>query len=670
MSSKKAIKVKAKFAYQRQNEDELTFPKGAIIMVSKNDDGGWWEGTLNGNTGWFPSNYVKEVRQKIESESVSPQTVQKQSVLQEVETKTQETKLAYYQQVLQNLLEIERTYVKELQSLVGSYIKPLQPQTTPGGEGIPESDICVLSGNIQAIIDFQLKFVKELEECSKISYQQQQVGVCFEKNGDTFKQLYDEYCGNHPSAVVVLQTHKEQISKQIENKSGQNSGITQLTTGLSKPFRHLEEYSSLLRELERHLDDTHPDRSHVLQAISQYERISLVCQETRKRKETIQHILSSPIQGWEGETLSSLGPVLYMSSVIFLSGLDDRKERYLLLFPNALLMLSVSPRMSGFIYEGKLPLTALKSKRLDDTQTYQHAFEITGNLIDRKIVITRSTEEQRRWLQVLEAQCDQCHRTSLAPVAANAAYSIVKHIPVTQIPPVPELVPGQSHGHTPIRITPEIHASPTVSPPPFPVSKSGAKANQTLSLRPGPPVRHIPNSKDASGNMDRSKSPKGTRKKKKPNKPDSRKTTDEDALANLKTTPTDTARLPDEQEVLEVLKHYCNAMHTRNTTYMAQGKTRHTSILEEKIIVEDPENEGLIEEKSLVDTVYELKDQVASLIQEQKKFGKRLEEESKSRRKLENLIRRAAKTTGDSTSSVRRTSSVKTEQERYLNSNS
>jgi len=25
-------------------------------------DGGWWEGTLHGITGWFPSNYVREMK--------------------------------------------------------------------------------------------------------------------------------------------------------------------------------------------------------------------------------------------------------------------------------------------------------------------------------------------------------------------------------------------------------------------------------------------------------------------------------------------------------------------------------------------------------------------------------------------------------------------------------
>lgn len=40
------------------------------IQVTKNDDGGGWsEGTLNGNQGWFPSNYVKEIRHAKKTDS-------------------------------------------------------------------------------------------------------------------------------------------------------------------------------------------------------------------------------------------------------------------------------------------------------------------------------------------------------------------------------------------------------------------------------------------------------------------------------------------------------------------------------------------------------------------------------------------------------------------------
>uniref|UniRef100_H2Z1C9 Rho guanine nucleotide exchange factor 6/7 coiled-coil domain-containing protein n=1 Tax=Ciona savignyi TaxID=51511 RepID=H2Z1C9_CIOSA len=90
----------------------------------------------------------------------------------------------------------------------------------------------------------------------------------------------------------------------------------------------------------------------------------------------------------------------------------------------------------------------------------------------------------------------------------------------------------------------------------------------------------------------------------------------------------------------------------------AQGRSRHTSILEEKIIVENPENDALIEEKSLVDTVYELRDQVNSLKQEQKRMQQSLDEETRARKKLETLIRRAARDSGV-IDSVTRPSSLK-----------
>lgn len=54
--------VKARFQFKQTNEDELTINKGDIIYVTRTEEGGWWEGTLNGKTGWFPSNYVREIK--------------------------------------------------------------------------------------------------------------------------------------------------------------------------------------------------------------------------------------------------------------------------------------------------------------------------------------------------------------------------------------------------------------------------------------------------------------------------------------------------------------------------------------------------------------------------------------------------------------------------------
>lgn len=80
---------------------------------------------------------------------------------------------------------------------------------------------------------------------------------------------------------------------------------------------------------------------------------------------------------------------------------------------------------------------------------------------------------------------------------------------------------------------------------------------------------------------------------------------------------------------------------------------------EEKLIIEETRSNGqtIIEEKSLVDTVYALKDEVKELKQENKKMKQCLEEELKSRKDLEKLVRKLLKQTDEC---IRSESSSKT----------
>lgn len=49
-----------KYNYKSQQHDELSLTKGSKISVLEKSDDGWWKGNLEGNIGWFPSNYVVE----------------------------------------------------------------------------------------------------------------------------------------------------------------------------------------------------------------------------------------------------------------------------------------------------------------------------------------------------------------------------------------------------------------------------------------------------------------------------------------------------------------------------------------------------------------------------------------------------------------------------------
>ena len=53
-------RMQALYDYRATEPDELSFTKGAYLTVTKKDSSGWWHGRLDsGQTGIFPSNYVK-----------------------------------------------------------------------------------------------------------------------------------------------------------------------------------------------------------------------------------------------------------------------------------------------------------------------------------------------------------------------------------------------------------------------------------------------------------------------------------------------------------------------------------------------------------------------------------------------------------------------------------
>ncbi|MEQ2171524.1 hypothetical protein GOODEAATRI_011626 [Goodea atripinnis] len=289
--------VKARFNFKQNNEDELSFNKGEVILVTRQEEGGWWEGTLNGRTGWFPSNYV-----------------------------------------VQDILEHEREFVKELQTVLTCYLRPLQ-----ASDKLSSGDSATLCGNLEEILTFQQKLCSALEDCTN-----------------------------------------DELGKFMESQGASGTGILTLTTSLSKPFMRFDKYPTLLQELERHVEDL------------------------RKRKNLELQILSEPVRGWEGDSMKSLGQVAYMSQVhvrngvsegstprpwlenipsliCHLSSFQEKEERYLMLFPNVLLMLSASPRMSGFIYQvrhiGRLPLTGTTVTRQVEDAENTHAFDITVSCV-------------------------------------------------------------------------------------------------------------------------------------------------------------------------------------------------------------------------------------------------------------------------------------------------
>ncbi|XP_012943936.1 SH3 domain-containing kinase-binding protein 1 [Aplysia californica] len=68
----KKKKCKVLFEYKRENDDELDLNVGDFVEFHKQVEEGWWEGSINGKHGVFPSNFVEMVEESGSSEETIP----------------------------------------------------------------------------------------------------------------------------------------------------------------------------------------------------------------------------------------------------------------------------------------------------------------------------------------------------------------------------------------------------------------------------------------------------------------------------------------------------------------------------------------------------------------------------------------------------------------------
>ncbi|XP_028323425.1 rho guanine nucleotide exchange factor 7-like isoform X2 [Gouania willdenowi] len=626
--------VKVRFSFEQTNEDELSFSKGDIITVSRQEEGGWWEGSLNGRTGWFPSNYVRELKGSDKTSDIKPKPGTLKSPPKGFDTTI--ISKTYYNVVLQNILEAESEYSRELQSLLGTYLRSLHPT-----DRLCSVDIGHIQSNLEEISTFQQMLVQSLEEHTKLPESQQRIGGFFLSLMPQMKIIYVAYCSNHPLAVSVLTQHSEELGEYMESKGASSPGILTLTTNLSKPFTRLERYPTLLKELDRHMEEQHTDRVDLHASMGAFKNLAAQCQEVRKKKDLELQILTEPIRNWEGDDIRTLGPVLHMSQVaVHTQTCQEANERYLVLFPHTLLLLSASLRMSGFIYQGRMPLTGMLISRIEDGENLKNAFEISGSQCERIQVACNSQRDLQDWLDLLTKHT---HNQS---VHTRKPQSVCHTLPSHPAPPSRLSEPQGGNGvyHTLPHLS-SYGLAPSGSPMWGPLEPPSTPKPWSLScLRPAPPLRP---SAALCHKEDQSKSPKNMKKLLPKRKPE-RKASEEDFTVRKST-----AALEEDAQILKVIEAYCTSAKTRQTLNSSSSR-KDVQVLfpeEEKIIVEETRSNGqtVVEERSLVDTVYSLKDEVLELKQDNKRMKRTLEEELRARKELERIIRRVLKNMNDPT---------------------
>ncbi|XP_072301119.1 kalirin isoform X3 [Eucyclogobius newberryi] len=144
--------------------------------------------------------------------------------------------------IMAELLQTEKSYVKDLQDCLETYLWEM----TSGVEEIPpgiSNKEHIIFGNMQAIYDFHSNiFLKEL-----INYEQlpEDVGHCFVTWADKF-HIYVNYCKNKPDSSQLVLEHAGTFFDEIQQRRGLANSINSY---LIKPVQRITKYQLLLKEL-------------------------------------------------------------------------------------------------------------------------------------------------------------------------------------------------------------------------------------------------------------------------------------------------------------------------------------------------------------------------------------------------------------------------------------
>uniref|UniRef100_A0A8I5T446 Dynamin-binding protein n=1 Tax=Pongo abelii TaxID=9601 RepID=A0A8I5T446_PONAB len=181
--------------------------------------------------------------------------------------------------VIEELLQTERDYIRDLKMCIERIMVPLQQAQ------VPNIDFEGLFGNMQMVI----KVSKQLLAALEIS---DAVGPVFLGHRDELEGTYKVYCQNHDEAIALLEIYEkdEKIQKHLQDSLADLKGCTNyinLGSFLIKPVQRVMRYPLLLMELLNSTPESHPDKVPLTNAVLAVKEINVNINEYKRRKDLV-----------------------------------------------------------------------------------------------------------------------------------------------------------------------------------------------------------------------------------------------------------------------------------------------------------------------------------------------------------------------------------------------
>ncbi|XP_053720713.1 dynamin-binding protein isoform X6 [Synchiropus splendidus] len=187
--------------------------------------------------------------------------------------------------VIEELLQTEKDYIKDLQMCVEEIVEPLQKKQ------VKNVDFEGLFGNLVSVIDLSQRLFDSLQDSDS-------TGQVFLDFKGELEEVYKIYCQNHDDAISLLESYEKEESIQchmlecldrlraIYREWGKTNYIN-LGSFLIKPVQRVMRYPLLLMELLGATPEGHHDRPQLSEALLAVKEINVNINEYKRRKDLV-----------------------------------------------------------------------------------------------------------------------------------------------------------------------------------------------------------------------------------------------------------------------------------------------------------------------------------------------------------------------------------------------
>uniref|UniRef100_A0A803TF97 Trio Rho guanine nucleotide exchange factor n=1 Tax=Anolis carolinensis TaxID=28377 RepID=A0A803TF97_ANOCA len=259
------------------------------------------------------------------------------------ERKSSSLKRRHY--VLQELVETERDYVRDLGYVVEGYMALMKEDGVP--DDMKGKDKIVF-GNIHQIYDWHRDFfLEELEKCLE---EPEKLGSLFVKH-ERRLHMYIVYCQNKPKSEHIVSEYIDTFFEDLKQRLGHRLQLTDL---LIKPVQRIMKYQLLLKDFLKYSKKANLD-------ITELERAVEVMCIVPKRCNDMMNV--GRLQGFDGKIVAQ-GKLLLQDTFMITdqdTGLLPRlKERRVFLFEQIVIFSEPLDKKKGFSTPGFLFKNSIK----------------------------------------------------------------------------------------------------------------------------------------------------------------------------------------------------------------------------------------------------------------------------------------------------------------------